>query len=258
MPGWDRRLLLNNGLLPKLPPIGPGWEAYYDEGGIEVDVEDGSLSIIEIHRGCLKTRHTTIIVGKDVIVNHCLIYGQGESDQFTSDLNGEHIIEVRFDDEGGQYTLNGFYSLLDQQQMNSTVTVLHSYANCTSVQNFRGVANGRSIITIDSLAHVEAFSSGSKTRQNFKGMLLSPHATITTKPQLKICNNDVECSHGATVGQLDKDSIFYLRSRGIDEDVSKQMLIAGFMNEAKDKVEDEVARHWIGEAYAGLIYRTNS
>lgn len=250
MPGWDRRLLLENGLLPKLPPVGPGWEAFYDEDGIEVDVEDGSLSIIETHRGCLKTRYTTIIVGKGATVDHCLIYGQGKSDRFTSDLNGEHIIEVRFDGEGGQYTLNGFYSLLDQQRMNSTVTVLHSYANCTSVQNFRGVANGRSVVTIDSLVRVGAFSPGNKTRQNFKGMLLSPHATITTKPELEIKNNDVQCTHGATIGQLDEDAIYYLQSRGIDEDVSKQMLITAFMNEAIDKIGDSVAKQWVEETYA--------
>ncbi|KKM69627.1 hypothetical protein LCGC14_1448830 [marine sediment metagenome] len=253
MPGWDRRLLLKDGLLPKLPPIGPGWEAYYDEGGIEVDVENGPLSIIETHRGCLKTRYTTIIVGEGVAVNHCLVYGQGKSDRFTSDLNGEHIIEVRFDGEGGQYTLNGFYSLVDQQRMNSTVTVLHSYANCTSVQNFRCVAHDRSVVTIDSLARVGKRACGSKTRQDFKSMLLSPHATIETKPQLEIHNNDVQCTHGATTGQLDEDAIFYLRSRGIDEDGSKQMLIAAFMNEAIDKVEDEVAKHWVEESYAGLI-----
>ena len=120
------------------------------------------------------------------------------------------------------------------------------------------MAHDRSVVAIDSLARVGKRACGSKTRQDFKSMLLSPHATIGTKPQLEIHNNDVQCTHGATIGQLDEDAIFYLRSRGIDEDGSKQMLIAAFMNEAIDKVEDEVARHWIEEAYAGLIYRTNS
>jgi len=94
-------------------------------------------------------------------------------------------------------------------------------------------------------------------RQDSKGLLLSRQAEIDVMPRLEIYADDVKCGHGASVGQLDRDAVFYLRSRGIDEDEAQGLLIEGFMNEALSLLDETHLRDWLMPALRTELARRN-
>ncbi len=138
--------------------------------------------------------------------------------------------------------MNGVQLIGDGQHADTTTSLDHAAPNCASRQTYKTVLAGRSRGVFQGKIHVHQVAQKTDGYQMNQALLLSPDAEIDSKPQLEIYADDVKCSHGATVGALDADSLFYLRSRGIPESQAKAMLVEAFLHEAVETVTDETLR----------------
>lgn len=132
----------------------------------------------------------------------------------------------------------GAFVLDGRRHADNHVAVEHRAPECRSEQFFRGVLGGRSRGVFNGRALIQAGADGSSVRQSNANLLLSPLAEMDTKPELEIYADEVEASHGATVGQLDDIAVFYLRSRGLSEQAARQMLTAAFCRAVSDRLAD--------------------
>lgn len=155
---------------------------------------------------------------------------------------GRNDIGSQLAGRGCRCTLNGLYLLDDKQHMDHHTRIDHLAIDGVSREYYRGVLNGISHGVFNGKVVVHPGARGTDAHQSNRNLLLSRQAEIDTKPQLEIFADDVKCTHGATVGQLDEDALFYLRSRGIDADLAKSMLVYAFANEIIEKVEVPILR----------------
>lgn len=135
---------------------------------------------------------------------------------------------VRFADQGGNVTMNGLYVLGQQQHVDNHTRVDHAHPNCTSNEFYKGILDGKSRGVFYGKVLVRKDAQKTNSAQTNKNLLLSDGALVDSIPALEINADDVKCAHGSTIGQIDKDSIFYLRSRGIDEETARSLLTYGF------------------------------
>ena len=153
-------------------------------------------------------------------------------------------------DMGGVFIGNG------QTHTDNQVSVEHRVPHCLSRQQYKGIAGDKARIVFNGRIHIHPFARESKADLTNKNLLLSRAAEINTKPELEIYNDDVQCSHGTTVGQLDADALFYLRSRGMEEAEARRMLGMGFINELLMALPRETisewARPWLGASLTEL------
>ncbi len=154
---------------------------------------------------------------------------------------------VRFDGEGASASLKGLGVLRGDSRLIQQVTAEHAAGHCTSEQFFKNVLADSARSEFNSLVHVHPGAQQSHSQQLSKNMLLSERAQAHARPQLRILNDDVSCAHGATVGQIEKEEIFYLRSRGLSEEAARLLLINGFAQEIVDRVTDARSRERIGQ-----------
>jgi Fe-S cluster assembly protein SufD len=117
----------------------------------------------------------------------------------------------------------------DSMNVDNNITVVHNASHTTSDVCFKGIASGKSSATFNAKAIVQKGLVAIKALQSNKNLLLDKTATINTKPELEIYSDDVVCSHGATIGQLDKNLIFYFQSRGISYNEAITMLTVAFL-----------------------------
>ena len=130
--------------------------------------------------------------------------------------------------EGGECTLNGLYLADGRQLVDNQTTIDHAMPHCDSHELYKGILAGRSRAVFNGKIIVRLDAQKTDAKQSNKALLLSEDAQITTKPQLEIFADDVKCTHGATVGQLDADALFYLRSRALSEAQARRLLIHAF------------------------------
>ncbi len=147
-----------------------------------------------------------------------------------------HDIEVKFTAEGGEAWVDGLYMLNGTQHHDTHSVIDHTVPNCTSHQNYRGVLNDKSRAVFNGKVFVRENAHGTDAEQSNKNLLLSNDARVDAKPQLEIFNDDVKCSHGATVGQLEDEELFYLLARGIPEGLARNLLTYGFAEEVINKI----------------------
>ncbi len=133
--------------------------------------------------------------------------------------------------EGASVILDGIYAGAAKQHLDFSTAIEHLAPQTTSQQLYKGLLADRSTGVFHGRIGVHPGASGSNGNQSNRTLLLSDHATMNTKPELEIANDDVKCSHGATVGQLDPRESFYLQSRGIDPDEARALLARGFLEE---------------------------
>ena len=155
---------------------------------------------------------------------------------------GRHEVRVRLEGEGAEVSLNGLYLPGGDRHHDNPVLVVHSAPNCTSRQLYKGIASERGHGVFNGHLVVLPGADGADASQTNKNLLLSDHAEIDTRPRLQILTDDVKCSHGAAVGALDPDAVFYLRSRGVPLEQAKSILTAGFAAEILDTVPHEALR----------------
>ena len=160
---------------------------------------------------------------------------------------------VTFADSGAACLLNGLYMPGDKQHIDHHTTINHAHPNCDSEQNYKGVLSGSSRAVFNGRVIVAPDAQKTDARQQNKNILLSQNAEIDTLPQLEIFANDVSCTHGATVGQLDEEALFYLATRGISHAQARDYLVRAFAHENINLVPDESVKQWIQELLGQTI-----
>jgi Fe-S cluster assembly protein SufD len=144
--------------------------------------------------------------------------------------------------EGVECVLNGLYLTRGEQLADHHMVVEHAQPHCNSHEYYNGILDDRSKGVFHGRILVRQIAQKTDAKQTNKNLLLSEDATVDTKPQLEIYADDVKCTHGATIGQLNDESIFYLRSRGIGADTARRMLIHAFAGEIIERIRHRPTR----------------
>jgi Fe-S cluster assembly protein SufD len=157
------------------------------------------------------------------------------------------------DGEGAECTLNGLYLADGQRLVDTHTTIDHARPHCPSHEVYKGILGGRARAVFNGKIIVRQDAQKTDAKQTNRALLLSDDATINTKPQLEIFADDVKCTHGAAIGQLDEDALFYLRARGLTFFEARDMLIHAFAGEILDRVRiDDLRVALERELYAQL------
>ena len=141
------------------------------------------------------------------------------------------------DGEGAEVTLNGLYLADGERLVDNHTEIDHAKAHCPSHEVYKGILGGKARAIFNGKIIVRPDAQKTNAKQTNRALLLSDDASINTKPQLEIFADDVKCTHGAAIGQLDEDAIFYLRARGLTYFEARDMLIHAFAGEILDQVK---------------------
>jgi Fe-S cluster assembly protein SufD len=161
--------------------------------------------------------------------------------------------QARLQHEGAHCDLNGLYTVGKGQLNDFHLDIRHSVPGCTSREQFKGILHGKGRAVFDGRILVEKQAQRTDARLSNDNLMLVRDAEVDTKPQLEIHADDVQCSHGTTVGQLDPQQVFYLRSRGIDTESARRMLCLGFAAEIIDAIDHPGLRERAMERLLGTI-----
>lgn len=151
-------------------------------------------------------------------------------------------------EQGASVDLHGLYLASGEQHIDNHTSVLHKVGPSRSVEEYRGILTGRSRCVFNGKAIVSPGADGTDASQTNHNLLLSDRAEIDTKPELEIYADEVKCSHGATVGQLDEAALFYLRSRGLDPLQARNMLTRAFAAKIMSALAIDECREYLGDA----------
>ena len=162
-------------------------------------------------------------------------------------------LEVLLDAPGAYCSLNGLYLTADDQHIDNLISIDHAQPYCTSRLNYKGILDGKSRAVFGGTVIVRPDAQKSDAEQTDKNLILSQSAEVDSKPSLLIYADDVKCSHGATAGHIDADTLFYLRSRGLDLDTASRMLIHAFASEIIETVKPEPLREYLNTIFAAAI-----
>ncbi len=144
--------------------------------------------------------------------------------------------------EGGSCTLNGLYVVTGEQHVDNQMLVEHVAPHCFSYELYKGILDGRSRAVFNGRIHVHPGAQKTDAVQANRNLILSADAIAHSNPQLEIFASDVRCTHGSTVGQLDAEAVFYLRSRGIGAEAAKSILTYAFAADIVDRIKIEAVR----------------
>jgi Fe-S cluster assembly protein SufD len=157
------------------------------------------------------------------------------------------------DGEGAEVTLNGLYLADGDRLVDNHTTIDHARAHCPSHEVYKGILGGKARAVFNGKIIVRPDAQKTDAKQTNRALLLSDDALINTKPQLEIFADDVKCTHGAAIGQIDEEAIFYLRARGLTFAEARDMLIHAFAGEILDRVQIEPLKRALeDELYAQL------
>jgi Fe-S cluster assembly protein SufD len=154
---------------------------------------------------------------------------------------------ARFSAEGGECTLNGLYLIEDSQHFDAHTIIDHASPHCNSHEHYKGILDDRSRGVFNGKVMVRKDAQKTNAFQENNNIILSEEALVNTKPQLEIFADDVKCSHGATIGQLDDDAMFYLKTRGIGDDKSKAILLHAFASDVIKTIKIEPVKAYMEE-----------
>ena len=154
---------------------------------------------------------------------------------------------TRFQGEHAECDLLGLYLAGDRQLMDYHIDVHHAVPSCTSRETFKGILYGKGRAVFDGRVVVAKNAQKTDAAMSNKNLMLSENAEIDTKPQLEINADDVKCSHGTTVGQIQPEMLFYLRSRGLSAPIARRMLCMGFAGEVIDALHADALRERVSE-----------
>jgi Fe-S cluster assembly protein SufD len=147
--------------------------------------------------------------------------------------------------EGANVTLDGLFAGTGTQHLDNRTVIDHVSPYCESLELYKGVLDENARGVFDGLIIVRPGAVKTVSRQTNRNLLLSGTAVVDSKPNLEIHNNDVKCNHGSTIGQIDAEQLFYLRSRGIGEETARNLLIYAFASEIVDRMTIEPVREQI-------------
>ncbi len=220
---------------------------------------------------------TEIAAGKNAVIDHVKLQeesknafhfarmevAQERSSNFTSHLVSiggrlsRNDLNSKFNDEGGESTLNGLFLLEEDQLFDVHSFIDHAKANCNSHELYKGILDDKSRGVFNGKIMVRKDAQKTNAFQENNNILLSGEALINTKPQLEIFADDVKCSHGATIGQLDNDAKFYLKTRGIGEEALKLILLHAFASDVVNHIKVDAVKNYAEEIITKRINKTN-
>jgi len=151
-------------------------------------------------------------------------------------------IYTTLDGDGCGATLNGLYMLDGDQHCDHQTMIVHAQPNCFSREVYKGVLDGRSHGVFNGKVYVHPIAQKTDGKQTNNTLLLSDKAQVDTKPQLEIFADDVKCTHGATVGRLDEQALFYMKSRGLSRELARQLLTYAFAADVLETIEQDAVR----------------
>jgi Fe-S cluster assembly protein SufD len=202
-------------------------EVYLTNAVTEVVLGDGArLDHYKLQEESARAFHLALLQ-----VNH------GRDSHFTShsislgSALARNEVRALFAREGSECTLNGLYMAAGKQHLDNRTVIDHQSPRCTSRELYKGVLDGHSRGVFSGRVLVREDAQKTDASQANKNLLLSDDALVDTKPQLEIFADDVKCAHGAAVGQLDEEALFYLRSRGIGREAARSLLTYAFASE---------------------------
>jgi len=235
--------------------------------------EHSQLTVVESYAvfgdgPCFTNAVTEVFVDDAAVVDHykiqqdqassyhiaSLLIRQGQSTNFSSHSVGmggaivRNGVRALLDGEGSESHLNGLYLAGGHQHVDNHTAIDHARPNCNSREIYHGILDGSSTGVFNGKIFVRQDAQKTDARQTNRNLLLSNSAVIDTKPQLEIFADDVKCTHGATVGQLDEEAIFYLRTRGIPRAEAASLLTYAFASEIVDRVRPKAIRERLGES----------
>jgi Fe-S cluster assembly protein SufD len=216
---------------------------------------------------------TEVVVGPEATVEHCRLQWEALEAFHVATLaavQGRHSrlachavsvggalvrndVTACLDGEGADCLLNGLYLTAGAQHVDNHTVIDHARAHSTSLETYKGVLGGASHGVFSGRIVVRSDAQRVVARQTNKNLLLSENAVVNTKPQLEINADDVKCFHGATVGMLDDDALFYLRSRGLTRAAARAMLIHGFVTDVVSGVRIPLVRERLEATVAAWL-----
>ena len=206
------------------------------------------VSDIELHQGAL-LHHTLLqnaAIGASLVRRSSLrLHARAHATLHVLELGGalvRHDLQAELLGDGAQLDTRGVFMPHGRQHIDTQLAIRHQALNTTSSSNWRGVANDRARGVFRGAIVVAPGADGSDASLSNKNLLLSPSAEIDTKPELEIYADEVKAAHGATVGQLDERSLFYLRSRGIPQAEARALLTTAFCRAVLDDLPNETLR----------------
>jgi len=159
-----------------------------------------------------------------------------------------HDVRTIMDHEGAECWVDGLYLVSENQHTDTHSVIDHRKPHCTSHQLYKGILDGKSRAVFNGKIFVRHDAQKTDAMQTNKNLLLSNEARVDTKPQLEILADDVKCAHGAAVGQIEEDELFYLETRGIHPDLARNLLTYGFAEEVINKIKVESIKRQLDEA----------
>ncbi len=222
---------------------------YFNNAVTEIVAEEGAhVDYVKVQQESEAAFHVSTVLG--YAARNAGV--QTNSLQFGARLGREDLITV-LDGEGAEGILLGLYVTGGRQLIDNHTTIDHARPHCSSREFYKGILDGQSIGVFNGKILVRKDAQKTDSKQSDKNLLLSESATINTKPQLEIFADDVKCTHGATVGQIDPESIFYLRSRGIGHEEARSLLTVAFANEIIERVKFQPLREKLQAALAAKM-----
>ena len=231
---------------------------------------NASLTVVETYAGPKGPRYftnavTEIVIGEGASVDHYRLLDESpgafhvgttrvhqQRDSSFSSASfalgtalARNDFAVTLDGPGAYCSLNGLYYTGQGQHIDNLISIDHAQPHCTSRLNYKGILDGDSRAVFGGEVMVRRNAQKSDARQTDKNLLLSEDAEVDSKPSLMIYADDVQCSHGATAGQIDAQTLFYLRSRGLDLETASRMLVQAFAREIVDTVKPETLRNYL-------------
>jgi Fe-S cluster assembly protein SufD len=155
--------------------------------------------------------------------------------------------------EGGECLINGLFVGSGKQHLDNYMKVEHQAPHCGSRQFYNGILDEHARGVFHGRIIVHKGAQKTDAKQTNRNLLLSDQAQIDTKPQLEIYADDVKCTHGATIGQIEENALFYLRSRGLPESEARRLLLSAFANESLDRMRPGVIQDWLRHSLAGWL-----
>ena len=230
--------------------VSAGQNSYFTNAVVEVVMEDGArLEHTRLQRESSQAFH---------VATTSVELGRGSNYKSTSiNLGGKlarHDISVVMNHEGAECWVDGLYVVGHDQHTDTHSVIDHKQPYCNSHQLYKGILDGNGRAVFNGKVFVREGAQKTDALQTNKNLLLSPQARVDTKPQLEIYADDVKCAHGAAVGQLDQDELFYLETRGINPKLAKNLLTYGFAEEVIGKIGVESIRNEVDKAVLNQLH----
>lgn len=243
--------------------------------------DDAQIKLVETHHHLgdhiyFTNMVTEMVVGERAVVDNVVIQDESSSayhivnkevhQEMNSVYSSIHVdlggfivrnnLNIRLRGEHAESHLYGFFLGSGNQLIDNHTVIDHAVPNCESNELFKGILDDKARGVFNGKVYVRKDAQKTNAFQENKALILSDDATMNSKPQLEIFADDVKCSHGATVGQLDEEALFYLRTRGIPKEKANAILQYAFASDIFDQIKIEPVKNWLDSVLDKRLRKT--